>query len=411
MSATNFYGNGINSSAGENTIRHFYDRVGIRAATAKNVYGQFASRKEMPKQHGKEFKISKFLNGYDRKTGDADFAKYGYMTGRSLAQYREQLDSAVALTEGAGAVNKRKLEKITVHTKLARYGEMLDYTDEVDMFSEDNMQTRYHEFMGNLANERNESLIQMDLLSTPTVMFTGGATARSQVGVDAGATGTFDNKYKVSYDLIRQATRRLVANRAKKNTEIVTGTVKIDTRTIAPAYYAIVGSDVKSDLETVVRGTVAANGKTDNMWIPAHQYASGTTLAEGEVGMIHEVRFIEAESAFVYRGAGAAVPAGYTGTLSFTTFASNAAAVTARGAGATAGSYFDVFPILFPTQDAFATVGLKGEGKIKFNSKPPSDVSIINPYGTIGFFSYNFWYAGLLLEPEKILKLEVAASR
>lgn len=409
--ANNFYGDGINSSAGENTVRHYYDRVGIRAATAKNVYGQFASRKEMPKNSGKEFKISKFLNGYDRKLSDADFAKYGYMTGRSLADYQATLASAVALTEGAGAVNKRKLEKITVSTKLARYGEMLEYTDEVDMFSEDVMQTRYHEFMGNLANERNESLIQMDMLATPTVMFTGGATARTQIGQDAGATGTFDSKYKVSWDLIRQATRRLVANRAKKNTEIVTGTVKIDTRTVAPAYYAIIGADVKADLENVVRGTVAANGKTDNVWIPSHQYASGTTLAEGEVGLIHEVRFIEAESAFAYRGNGAAVPAGYTGTLSYTTFANNADAVVARGAGATAGSYFDVFPILFPTQDAFATVGLKGVGKITFNSKPPSDVSIINPYGTQGFFSYNFFYAGIILEPEKLLKLEVGASR
>ncbi|TQV61430.1 MAG: hypothetical protein FNT15_09855 [Sulfurovum sp.] len=72
---------------------------------------------------------------------------------------------------------------------------------------------------------------------------------------------------------------------------------------------------------------------------------------------------------------------------------------------------FDVFPILFPTEGAFATVGLKGNGKIQFNSKSPSQVELVNPYGTKGFFSYNFWYAGLILEEEKLLKVLVAASK
>ena len=40
------------------------------------------------------------------------------------------------LAEGAGAVNKRTLQN-TVETTLNRYGEMIDYTDEVELFSED----------------------------------------------------------------------------------------------------------------------------------------------------------------------------------------------------------------------------------------------------------------------------------
>ena len=80
--------------------------------------------------------------------------------------------------------------------------------------------------------------------------------------------------------------------------------------------------------------------------------------------------------------------------------------IAVRGTGATAGDYFDVHPILFPTQGAFATVGLKGQGKIKFNSRSPAFVTNENPYGTTGFFSYNFFYAGIILEEEKMLKLE-----
>ena len=143
--ADNFYGNGVNSSAGENTIKHFYDRAGIKAATEVNIYGQWASRKEMPLNMGKTFKISKFLHMYDREEGTADFEKYGYLTSRNVADVTSGLPT---LSEGAGAVNKRTLKKVTVETSFARYGEMIDYTDEVEMFSEDIMQTRYREELG-----------------------------------------------------------------------------------------------------------------------------------------------------------------------------------------------------------------------------------------------------------------------
>ncbi|OOE36081.1 hypothetical protein BZG00_15820, partial [Salinivibrio kushneri] len=64
MPTTNVYGNGTNSTAGANTIVHFYDRAGVKAANRTNVYGQFADRKSMPKKMGKTFKISKFLHMY-----------------------------------------------------------------------------------------------------------------------------------------------------------------------------------------------------------------------------------------------------------------------------------------------------------------------------------------------------------
>ena len=140
--ATNVYGNGLNSTAGANTIVHFYDRAGIKAANAINVYGQFASKKDMPTKFGKTFKISKFLHMYDRSINDADFAAKGFMTARTADEVSLALTNA-SLSEGAGAVNKRSLQKITVETTLARYGEMIDYTDEVDLFSEDYIQVKY----------------------------------------------------------------------------------------------------------------------------------------------------------------------------------------------------------------------------------------------------------------------------
>jgi N4-gp56 family major capsid protein len=268
---------------------------------------------------------------------------------------------------------------------------MIKYTDEVNLFSEDMMQVRYREELGELANSRYEDLLQLDLLATPTKAYSGVATSMATLGAAIATDGSEDNEWKVSYDLIRKATRKLVRNRAKKNTSLVSGTTKIDTKTVAPAFYAIIDAEVKADLESLTRGTGA---ETEFVYVPAHKYASATTLAEGEVGAMHEVRFIEAEAALIEKQKGATVPGSYVGNLAYTGTIGS-------------GAKFDVHPILFPTQDAFATVGLKGMNKIKFNSKAPEDVDLSNPYGTTGFFSYNFFYASILLEPEKVLRVDV----
>lgn len=415
--ASNQYNAGTDATVGENTIVHYYDRAGVKAANRVNLYGQFADRKSMPKKMGRTFKISKFLHMYDRALNDADFASKGYLTARSINDISTTLDTQAGLAEGAGAVNKRTLTKVTMETSVARYGEMLDYTDEVELFSEDAMQVRYREELGELANSRMEDLIQRDMLSTGTVMYGGSATT----------IGEIDEGSQVTYDLIRKGVRKLVRNRAKKNTSIVTGSTKIGTMPIAKAYYAIIGANVKGDLETITRGS----GSTEEfVFIPFHKYASAATMAEGEVGAMHEVRFLEAEGAVVYDGQGgyaaswrndsavtetdpryeteAAAIAGGAGASA--TFFPDTYGLSATAAGAEGASRFDAFPILFPTEGSFATVGLKGHGKIKFHSKSPAKVENANPYGTNGFFSYNFFYAGLILQEERLLKMLVSAT-
>lgn len=387
MAITNVYGNGTTTAtAGANTIVHYYDKAGIKAANEQNVYGQWADRKSMPLKMGKTYKISKFLHIYDRETTDGDFATKGYLSSRSITDVTTGMPT---LAEGDGPVNKQSIKKVTFETNLARYGEMIDYTDEVEMFSEDAIQVRYREELGRLANRREEDLIQIDMLGTTNVMYSGAATSNATLGAGLAADGTGDDAFRVSYDLIRKASRKLVRNRAVKNTSIVSGSTKIDTKTINKAFYAIIGPEVKYDLEGLTRGSGSAE---EFAYIPAYKYAAAANLAEGEVGAMHDVRFIESESALVYAGQGAAIPLSYLGTLSNN------------------GTNFDVFPILFPTQGSFATVGLKGQGKIKFNSQSPSKVEINNPYGTQGFFSYNFWYAGIILDETRLLKVNVLAS-
>lgn len=392
--ATNIYGNGTTTAtAGANTVVHYYDKAGVKAANAVNVYGQWADRKSMPLNMGKTFKISKWLHIFDRELTDGDFTTKGYLSARDIADVTAGLTATdgtgAALLEGSGATNKRSIKKITMTTAFARYGEMIDYTDEAAMFSEDALQVRYREELGKLANQRSEDLIQLDMLATTNVMYAGTASSVGTVGTDAVADGSTDALCKVNYDLIRKASRKLVRNRAEKNTEVVTGSTKIDTRTINKAFYAIVGPEVKYDLESLTRGSTY---ETEYVYVPMYKYASAANLAEGEVGAMHDVRFIESESAVVYAGQGATLPVGYVGGLS------------------NDGTAFDAFPILFPTKGSFATVGLKGYNKISFNAQSPEKIELTNPFGTNGFFSYTMWYAGIILQEERLLKVMVAAS-
>lgn len=396
--ADNIYGNGANSTAGANTVTHYYDKAGIKAANEVNVYGQWSDRKSMPLKMGKTYKISKFIHIYDRETTDAGFAGKGYLSSRDITDVSTGMPT---LAEAAGAVNKQTIKKVTFETSTSRYGEMLDYSDEVEMFSEDAIQVKYREELGRLANRRQEDLIQIDMLATTNVMYAGAATSNVTLGDGVAADGSGDAAYKVSYDLIRRASRKLVRNRAKKNTTIVSGSTKIDTKTINKAFYAIIGPEIKYDLESLTRGS---GNSQEFAYVPAYKYAAAANLAEGEVGAMHDVRFIESESALTYASKGARVPQNYLGTSAISGGTDNTSGT------ATDRDNFDVFPILFPTAGSFATVGLKGHGKIKFRAGSPENIELGNPYGNQGFFSYNFWYAGIILEESTLLKINVLAA-
>lgn len=387
------YKTGTNSTIGQNTITHFYDRAGIEAANHKNVYGQFVSKKHMPLHMGKTFKISRWQHIAENELNSAEFQKYGFLSSRNIADVTQSIDN-IKLGEGDGAKNLVNFKKVNLECALARYGEMIEYTDESTMFGEDVVQTRYRQELGELANLRMEDLIQREMLATNNVLYSGAATSLATMGTGITADGSLDDQYRISYDLIRKCVRKLKRNRAEKHTALVTGSTKIDTRTVNSAYYAIIGPEVKQDLEV---STYSKGPTNEFSFIPVYKYGAASNLAEGEVGAMHEVRFIESETAMVYRNSGVAVPANYAGTLSYT--------------GTPGNGKFDVFPILFPCKEAFASVGLKGHNKITFKAQSPDEaVSLQNPYGTKGFFSYSFWHASIILQEEKLLKCLVLAS-
>ena len=122
-----------------------------------------------------------------------------------------------------------------------------------------------------------------------------------------------------------------------------------------------------------------------------HEYGYANNLAQGEVGSIHECRFIETNRAMMYEGKGAA-------------------SATNTEGYANDGSNFNVYPIIFPTKGSYATVGLQGKGAINFKAKAPGAISDTDTYGVKGIFSFNYFFASLALQPERLLIAYVCAS-
>lgn len=388
MANTHVYGNdvkGTNATVGKQVLQTFYDRSGIETASAEMIYEQFASKKNMPLNATKVFTISRYQHLYDRTMGTDDFNKYGFISSRNFTDVSNTITNNSALEEGAGAKNYLTLQKQSLSTNVKRFGHMIEYTDELGDFYEDKVQVRMRQELGSHAGQLYDDLLQIDMLSTNNVMYSGLGTSLATMGQGLNANGSLDEKYVVSEAFIRRCVRKLTRNRAEKHTEIIKGSVKISTTPIPASYFAIIGPEVKADLEVTTRhdGTAA--------WVPVEKYANPDMAVRGEVGMLGGVRFIENAKALVYRKSGADIPTSYAGSLSYT------------------DNKFDVFPILFPTKDAFATISIRGKDKINFGAVSPKEIDRTNPYGTKGFFSYNFFYAGIMLKEECVLKALVLA--
>jgi len=425
----NLYGNGTNSTGGANVRTDFYDRAAIKVAVPDLVYGTFADSKTQQRNSGKTFRISRFRhilrdvnsadqgldgNGNVIKTTDWIFRNVAYVDQASAVAAKAAYDAtpegqadiannvsptvfSVAasggtgnlfggsrnvgdvssgmptLSEGASEVNRVGVFRENFEAKLIRRGAFEEYTDEVTMFSDHDMQMEYRTKLARLAIELKDDDVQLSMLGAAGLRaYAGSATSLATMGTGGEVAG-------VSYDFIRKVTKQLKINLAQKNTEMITGSTKFATTPINAAYYGICGPDVVYDLETIAE------------YRAIHEYGYAGNLHPNEVGSLHEVRFVESLRALKYEGEGAD------------------ATINTQGYQTTNGK-FDVFPIIFPTKGSYATVGLQGAGAIKFKAKAPGQVSETDRYGVKGMFSFNYFFAGLALQPEKLAVAYVCAT-
>ena len=395
------YGNGTTTASnGANVRIDALIEKGIRTAKKDIIFEQLCDSRTLPLQHGKTLKVHKTLYILD----DANVNNQGldasgavttngnlYGSSRSVVDVSNGLP---LLSEGAGRVNRVGVTRITKEGTLTRMGAFLEYTDEVDKFSDAKMEVQYYEKMGELAAELYDDYLQKELLGAAGIVFYGGVASslKTVSGVDATNTIASD----LTYNTILDVEDTLEANYAKMNTSIIDGSRNVGTVPVNASYFAYCGRETVRTL----------NGLQDDFaqkaFVPARMYAAAGNLAKNEVGAVHSTRFIQAQRMMRYDGGGAKVGLNPVGGYKST--ALTAAQATARGHAA-AGTYYDALPIIYVTKGAFATVGLQGNKKINFLSKKPGEATYQDPHGLQGIYSFNFFAGSIALEPEKIAKV------
>ena len=400
------YGNGTTTATNGDNIRvDALIEKGIRTAKKEIVFEQLCDSRTMPLNMGKTLKVHKTLyilddaNITDQGLDSTGVAQAPNANGNLYGSSRSVVDvtnGLPLLTEGAGRVNRVGVTRIAKEGTLTRMGAFLEYTDEVEKFSDAKMEVQYYEKMGELAAELYDDYLQKELLGACGIEVYGGeAVSLLEVtGTDATNLVASD----LDYETILNVEDTLEANYAKMSTSIIDGSRNIDTVTVNASYFAYCGRDTVRTL----------NGLQDDFsqkaFVPARMYAAAGNLAKNEVGAIHSTRFIQAQRMMRYDGCGAEV--GLTPTGNYKSTVLDAAGATARGQVGGAGTYYDGLPIIYVTKGAFATVGLQGNKKIKFMSKKPAQsVEINDPYALQGIYSFNFFAGSIALEPEKMARI------
>lgn len=376
------YGNGTTALGANQINQHAYERKALIDAVQESYFGQLADVKNMPKNQGKAIKQYRYMPIVDdRNRGDLGLDASGakYVNGNI---YGSATDIGVVNTkfpvlgETGGRVNRVNLTRVELTSNLQKFGFFWEYSADLERFDTDaELLTHASRELMNGAIKVYEDKLQIDLLnSAGLVKYTGTATSVSALSHTTNSELTYADLVKLGIDLDK--------NRTPKQTKIITGTRMIDTKTIPDCRIAFVGSELVPTLEAM------KDYHNERAFIPAHQYAGGTTLLKGEIGRIAGFRIVLVPHMMKWAGLGA------TGTLA-THYA-------------TLGRY-DVFPFLVVGDEAFTAIGFQTDGKSqKFTTihKKPSveTADKADPYGETGFSSIK-WFYGFM--PQYIERLAV----
>lgn len=379
---TQIFGNGTTALGANQINQHAYERKALIEAVQESYFGQLADVKNMPKSMGKAIKQYRYIPLIDdRNRGDLGLNAQGvkYANGNI---YGSSTDVGVVsnalpvLGELGGRVNRVNLTRVELTSNLEKFGFFWEYSADLERFDTDaELLTHANRELMNGAIKVYEDKLQIDLLNNAgLVKYAGTATSVASLSVATGSELTYADLVKLGIDLDK--------NKVPKQTKIVTGTRMVDTKTIPDCRVAFIGSELLPTLEAM------KDYHNERAFIPAHQYASGTTLLKGEVGRIAGFRIIVVPHMMKWAGAGAGTaPATYHAT----------------------GGRFDVFPFLVVGDEAFTAIGFQTDGKSQkfttIHKKPSVDTADkSDPYGETGFSSIK-WFYGFM--PQFIERLAV----
>ncbi len=303
------------------------------------------------------------------------------------ADYAVVAGTFPALSEEGGNVNAVNARSVTVRGNVSEFGLHTKFTQRaIDMDTRNGVLAMKTKALGEAKGDIFEAQVQSDLLAASEIN-------RSFAGTEATSIATCNQTSELTYADLRVMEQELKRLLVPRDTKLITGTDKVDTKTVGKAYYVYVGQELTPMLEDMQHNGV-------NVWVPTEQYAASGPVADGEIGKIGRFRFIEVDNMQKYMGAGAA-----DGALTTTVADTAGYHATSRAGGTEA---FDVFPVLFVGSDSFATVGFEGDSaKIK-TAMPKADAHN-DPFGKNGSMSISWYFGTLIYKAERILQIACTA--
>lgn len=229
-----------NSLAGE--LKTFYDTELLENARVEMFYAQFAKKQTLPAKHGNTVEWRKWNT----------FAK------------------ADKLQEGVIPTGQ-KFGMSSKTGSIAQYGTYAAITDTLELRAYDDTILGATEEMGASAAETQETLIRDALLVNTNVLYCDNITL--ETGAVAG-TPTAANAMEASATVMSLLTPKMVA-------KAVTKMKKDRVPTINGKYYAVIHPSVAHDL------------RNSEEWMEVHKYSATGEIFNGEIGELHNCRFIE----------------------------------------------------------------------------------------------------------------------
>ena len=235
---------GGNSLAGE--LKTFYDTELLENARVEMFYAQFAKKQTLPAKHGNTVEWRKWNT----------FAK------------------ASKLQEGVIPTGQ-KFGMSSKTGAISQYGTYTTIADTLELRAYDDVILGATEEMGASAAETQETLIRDTLLLNTNVLYCDNVTLAT------GATAPIDDKVEKPCPLMEASTTVMALLTPKMVAKAVTKMKKDRVPTINGKYYAVIHPSVAHDLRNCEE------------WIEAHKYSATSEIFNGEIGELHNCRFIE----------------------------------------------------------------------------------------------------------------------
>lgn len=276
-----------------------------------------------------------------------------------------------AIVEGVTPA-KMPMSKERYTATLQPYGAWAELTEKVTKLSPDNVLGTLVKLCGRNMGETWEKLTLNFLKAGTVYRYAGTGTTRASV------SGPILRKY---IDLVE---RYFINHDVQPFNKVIAPSMLQSTVGIPSTYWAIAPANCLADIRHLVgfKATV--------------EYGNPSAAIPAEFGACGPVRFL--------------ITRHLTGWANAATDTSSTSYL-AGGDIPTEASYPDVFPILFCGKDGFAVVNLKGQAKPEVRiSQPGVARGPQDPFGQMGTVAWLGWYAGQIINPHAVYRLEVLAT-